>query len=237
MTANRSLWPARALGPLALVALAVLWIGGKPASPSGGSSPHEGHEEDRGFFGFTFDMETEGVRVRSIVPGGAAEAASLRPGDLVLSLGDRALAGLTHLQMHDLVAPYRVGDRVPLEVAREDRVFSVTLTLGPTPPEYRTSSEAQARFHAALFENEGLEQFFGLVRRSSVLVLRRGEDGEYFIRPDADGAEWEPLHPFLVPYLDRYLDDAVSKLRSSKTLRVSAVREGSGVRLKLLPGS
>lgn len=190
--------------------------------------------EEDGFFGFKADMEPRGPRVSFVFDDGPADEAGLRPGDLILTLAGKPLAGLRHDQLHELVAPYRVGDRVPLEVGREDRVLSLTITLGPTPPEHRTSPEARERFHQAMREHEALEQLFRLIRSSSVLLVRPAEDQGHLVRAERDGAEWETLHPKLLEILDGQLRGAVSEVEGSRVLRIQAEQKDDGIHFQTL---
>lgn len=212
-----------------IVALSMPGIAAHAADPEAYPRP----EED-GFFGFKTDMEPRGARVAFVFADGPAEEAGLRPGDLVLTLDGKPLAGLRHDQFHELVAPYRVGERVPLEVGRDDRVLSLSVTLGPTPPEYRTSTEARKRFHEAMREHEALEQLLRLIRSSSVLLVRPAEDEGYLVRPERDGAEWEALHPKLLEILDQELRGAVSEVKGSRVLRIRAEQKNDGIHFQIL---
>lgn len=188
--------------------------------------------EQRGFFGFGAEMEERGARITFVVEGTAAQEAGLRQGDLLLTLDGTSLGGLRHFQMHQLIEAYHVGDRVPMTVAREDRVFSVTLALDSVPPKYRTSDEARERFHAALAEHEALVQLERLMERAPVLHVRRVEDDSYLIRSGED--EWEEMAPWLGGFFDRYLDGAISDLEVSQDVSIRAVRAGEGIDMKVI---
>lgn len=207
------------------------------AASVGGQLAGDPPGEEDGYFGFGFEMEEQGARVSFVVEKGPAEKAGLLPGDLVLTLDDTSLAGMSHAEMHELVAPFRVGEKVPLEVTREDRVLFLTITLGPTPPEQRSSRAALERYHEVMREHEALEQLLRLVRRSEVLLVRVSEGDRHHIRPVIERAEWEPLHPGLKDLLDHHLRGAVSRVKESRILRIRAIREGPELRLELIPGS
>lgn len=191
--------------------------------------------EEDGFFGFKVEMEKRGARVSFVFDDSPAEAAGLRPDDLILTLDGKPLGGLRHDQMHEVVAEYRIGDRVPLAVAREDRVVRLVVTLGPTPAEFQTTVEAQERFHRAMREHEALEQLDRLMRRASVLLVRRSDEEGFLVRPARDGSDWESLHPNLRQFFNRYLNDAVARLEGSRVLRIRAVEEEDGIHLEVIP--
>nr|BCX00396.1 MAG: protease [Bacteroidota bacterium] len=71
-----------------------------------------------------------GVVINRILPGGAAEKAGLRVGDIILQVGGEDVEAANHLQSK--VLKYRPGDRVPLLVWRDGRSLSVEVVLqGP----------------------------------------------------------------------------------------------------------
>src|SRR4029077_2974777 len=71
---------------------------------------------------------TRGIEVVEIVPGSPAEAAGLRPEDLIVAVDGRPVAEVDELQR--LMVGDRIGSDVALEVLREGR--PVTLRLVPT---------------------------------------------------------------------------------------------------------
>ena len=67
----------------------------------------------------------EGVRVLNVTPGGAAEAAGLRAGDVVVSLDGKALRGEAdrpaQQQLLDIVRAAKAGVAIPIEYRRDGK--------------------------------------------------------------------------------------------------------------------
>ena len=82
-----------------------------------------------------------GVMVTAVAPGSAAERGGLAPGDILVSVGSRALHSPDDLvEVESGVAP---GDAVPVVVAREAgrmiRIFNLETGPGPQAPESEAS--------------------------------------------------------------------------------------------------
>jgi Do/DeqQ family serine protease len=77
--------------------------------------------------------DVRGVLLRRVPVGSSAYQSGLRPGDVVLSVGERAVNEINELQ--SAVARYRAGDTVELGVrrGREEQAFRVPL-VAPTDP-------------------------------------------------------------------------------------------------------
>lgn len=174
---------------------------------------------EEGFFGFKLAPEERGVRITYIFEGEAADRGGLRVGDLILTVGETSFAGVAHHDLHDLLEPYRSGQRVPVEVLRDDRVFTAELLLGPKPPELRRDPAARERMHEALAVHRALTQLDRLVEGASALWIRRagGEEG-FEIR--ADDEDWEPLEEKGIEILLKDQEDEASGLEDSKLLRL-----------------
>lgn len=68
-----------------------------------------------------------GAYVDSIMPGGAAKAAGIRPGDIILKVGEQDVNDVTGLE--ELIGRYRPGDVVNITVMRNDNQIVVPVTL------------------------------------------------------------------------------------------------------------
>jgi hypothetical protein len=81
------------------------------------------------------DMSDEpgGVRLSGVRAGSPAEAAGLRAGDILIGLGEHAIANLQDFQ-NALVA-HRPGESVEVRFRRDGRVMSVTVTLVGRAPD------------------------------------------------------------------------------------------------------
>ena len=71
--------------------------------------------------------ELSGVWIRSITPGGAAEAAGLEEDDVIVGIDEREVKTTSELQ--ELVARKRPGDDVLVKYKRDGDVLQSTLTL------------------------------------------------------------------------------------------------------------
>ena len=85
----------------------------------------------------------EGVRVLNVTPGGAAEAAGLRAGDVVVSLDGKALRGEAdhpaQQQLLDIVRAAKTGVAIPIEYRRDGKIMK-TQVLPRTVVESATDS-------------------------------------------------------------------------------------------------
>jgi hypothetical protein len=93
----------------------------KPAAPAGARRASLGTVPDFAFPG-------PGVRAESIVEGSPAAAAGLQAGDVLLKVGDRAIANLQDYS--NVLRALNPGDTVPVVVRRGDKELTVTVTLG-----------------------------------------------------------------------------------------------------------
>lgn len=72
-----------------------------------------------------------GVQVRQVVPGGPADAAGIRVGDVVTRIDGRPIADPSEVSR--AIAGKQPGDKVEVEFERGGRPQSVTVTLGTRP--------------------------------------------------------------------------------------------------------
>ena len=92
--------------------------------------PPEG--KSRGFLGLRaddFGQQGRGVRVTLVHPGGAADRAGIKVDDLVLAVGQRPVVDLDSLS--SLLESKTAGDRVKLQIKRDDQLLDVDVTLAP----------------------------------------------------------------------------------------------------------
>jgi S1-C subfamily serine protease len=73
------------------------------------------------------DGTTDGAQVQNVQQGGAAAAAGIAEGDVVTKVGDRSIAGADELVV--AVREHEPGDRLPVELIREGRPLTVSVTL------------------------------------------------------------------------------------------------------------
>ena len=88
------------------------------ASKAAPAGPPAAQGERRVSLGFMpdFTQESGGVKVGPVTPGGAAEAAGLKPGDVILALDDEPVENLA--EYAGVLRGLRPGDRVRLTVKR-----------------------------------------------------------------------------------------------------------------------
>jgi S1-C subfamily serine protease len=74
-----------------------------------------------------------GALINAVIPGGPAEKAGLKPGDIITAIDKRAIR-----EGHDLlraVLRHGVGERLSLEVRRGDKTKKISLVTGERPSE------------------------------------------------------------------------------------------------------
>jgi serine protease Do len=75
----------------------------------------------------------QGTLIRGVTPGGAAARAGIQQGDVIVSVAGRAITPDESLAY--LVAQQPVGSRVPIELIRNGRRQTVTVTVAERPTE------------------------------------------------------------------------------------------------------
>ena len=88
--------------------------------------------KSRGFLGLRaddFGQQGHGVRVTLVHPGGAADRAGVKIDDLVLAVGQHPVVDLDGLSR--LLEPKTSGDRVKLQINRDNKRFAVVVVLAP----------------------------------------------------------------------------------------------------------
>lgn len=82
------------------------------------------HEDE----GFTADFGTvDGVYVAEVVEDGAAEAAGLKSGDVIVSVGDKKITKMSELQ--EATTKYRPGDKATIGYIRDKKEKTTTITF------------------------------------------------------------------------------------------------------------
>ena len=73
------------------------------------------------------DSATDGAQVQNVVANGAAAAAGIVEGDVVVKVGDRTIGGADELVV--AVRAHNPGDIVPVTLVRDSRTLTVSVTL------------------------------------------------------------------------------------------------------------
>jgi len=120
----------------------------------------------------------QGVLVADVVPGGPAEAAGVKPGDVITTVGDKSVGSSNDLQLEIM---YRmVGEEVQVGLIRDGKQVSVAVLLGERPDEGGLAPAASDQ------PDQGSEKFgltvqaitselaqrYGLTATTGVVVVR-----------------------------------------------------------------
>lgn len=70
---------------------------------------------------------SQGVYIREVNPESAAEKAGLRPGDVIIKVGETPVRNAAELQ--EQIGRYRPGDKITITYLRKDKITSVEVTL------------------------------------------------------------------------------------------------------------
>lgn len=86
------------------------------------------------FFGSFYGLGgTACVQVSRLIEGGAAEAAGIQVGDLILQVDDTAITSNDVLS--SVIAAYNAGDRATIKIQRDEQELTVEVTFGENIPE------------------------------------------------------------------------------------------------------
>ena len=83
----------------------------------------------RPFLGVRYQTVKDGARIAEVEPGTPAQAAGLRPGDVILTV-DGAPVGEGHPDLTARVLEYEPGDEIELRVRRGAGELEIEVTLG-----------------------------------------------------------------------------------------------------------
>ena len=130
-------------------------------------------------FGGSFDG---GALINAVVPQGPADKAGLRAGDVITAIGGQKIQ-----EGHDLlraVLRHGVGERLNLEVRRDDKTKKVTLVTGERPSEDGAQSPQQGVQDDSML-GLALEDLTPRLRER----FRYEGDGRVFVRGVAPGSD------------------------------------------------
>lgn len=90
----------------------------------------------RGWLGLRLgSVRPRGLRVLDVAPGGPAEKAGLRPGDLVLAIGGRPVEAGDPVAVQPLLEQARPGKSLSLLIRRDDALRTVQVQAARLPPD------------------------------------------------------------------------------------------------------
>jgi S1-C subfamily serine protease/photosystem II stability/assembly factor-like uncharacterized protein len=102
----------------------VVTLGKRPGAP-------EQPEQPTVFLGLRGDDDTEGVKVTRVVPGGPAEKAGLKAGDIIKAIDKKPVT--KNAQIVEALQGRKAGDKITLSVLREMETKDYVVTLEPQP--------------------------------------------------------------------------------------------------------
>lgn len=144
------------------------------------------------------DEAPESVAIVSVSPGGSAESAGLKAGDVLLAIGDKQLKRDEDTSARDLLMKemeqVKPGEKVQLRYRRADKIATATVTVQAPPDRIfamRDSSGSAAGLALPRFATTRIVGAFG----SAQLVSLMPKLGQYFgtekgllvVRAPADG--------------------------------------------------
>jgi len=88
----------------------------------------------------------QGALLSSVEPGGPADKADLKPGDVILSFNGKPVE--TSSQLPPMVAAMKPGTKASVEVWRNGKKRSTTVTIGEMPTERVASAQSKPDSHA-----------------------------------------------------------------------------------------
>jgi S1-C subfamily serine protease len=106
-----------------------------PAADQRGDANHKAAQGEPGYLGVIADDREErgaGVRILDLLPGGPAEQAGLKAGDLVIGIDDQVIRSMEDFGRRMTgAAP---GAKLKFNIQRDARTQSIDVTLGRRPP-------------------------------------------------------------------------------------------------------
>jgi serine protease Do len=118
------------------IALGLVGLALAGASPAVRSKGPEGRAPSRAFLGILVEptpaeAAKPGVIVRSVAPDSLAAKADLKPGDVIIKIGNKDVRDFDALV--GLVARHKVGDRLAVHVLRDGKERELNVALGQRP--------------------------------------------------------------------------------------------------------
>ena len=108
--------------------------------------------------------EAKGVLVQALVEGGAASAAGIKEGDVILSVDGREVNRQNELQSY--IATHHQGDEVTLKIFREGKTLEKKVTLRPKSGDQLAAKDKDEQKDESEISEEAAEN--GVIRRTRV---------------------------------------------------------------------
>jgi len=95
----------------------------------------------------SFGLEKpQGALLSSVEPGGPADKAELKPGDVILSFNGKPVE--TSSQLPPMVAAMKPGSKASVEIWRNGKKHDMTVTVGEMPTERVANAQSKPDTHA-----------------------------------------------------------------------------------------
>jgi serine protease Do len=91
--------------------------------------PHAMESSKKAFLGIVQDQDENGVRIRKVIPGGAAERNGLKEDDVILSIAGQDVQGPNQLVQR--IQQFQPFDKVAVRYMRGDQIRTIELVLTP----------------------------------------------------------------------------------------------------------
>jgi len=132
-------------------------------------------------------QKPEGALVADVAPGGPAEKAGIRRGDIVLAINGESITETRELSLKVAMLP--PGTTVRLKVFHERREVEMPVTLGEQPPERRASGPGAEPGAARAMEGVEVEDLTPQIRRQLGLPPRTTGVVVTVVEPGSPAAE------------------------------------------------
>ncbi len=95
-----------------------------------------------------------GVYVEEVIPGGAADQAGVKKGDILIKIQDVPVNSKS--QMSEVIGQHSPGDKIVLNILREDKEISIPVTLLNENENIAVVHDDKVIIHGATFEHIGV---------------------------------------------------------------------------------
>lgn len=197
------------------VAVAALWMATHPVFAA--------HESDRGFFGFTPRLTSEGVTVVKLTSGAAAESAGIIVGDVIVLVNGKPPVSNNEEGLFQVFTRYRVGDEVEVVVRRNEELKTFQLTLGAVPPLAREDQQRVEALERKVRASQIIDEMLATLDEFDLSLSK--EDRLLFRESAKD--KWQTLEPEVAKAFEGVARHFLEK-RHDEVLRLKVKRGDDG---------
>jgi Do/DeqQ family serine protease len=138
---------------------------------------------------------SQGVVVVRVDPDSAADHAGLRPGDVIVQIGDRKVARA--VDYYSQAAVLMVGDEVPVSLIRDGKREKLVLAIGATSFEKVAGGKIHRRLSGTLLQNYRSDEDIEVGAGVQILEVQSGSYAYYYGLRSGDiivAANRQPVH-------------------------------------------